>query len=186
MTNDLQNPFLVGERLYLRPLEPVEDVQQFARLVNLEEVRSFFNVYPISEAQAQERLRNLYKDIKHILFGVAVKQDNTLIGLVALKDIDTLNQHAELYIKIDPRAQGKGYGTEATRLLLRYGFHELNLHRIQTQDMEENVAGWRTDEKAGFVYEGTLRGVIARFGRFHNVRVYSMLRDEFFKNQTRS
>jgi RimJ/RimL family protein N-acetyltransferase len=175
----MQNPFLVGVHLYLRPLEPEQDKQKFARWVNLEEMRSYFNVYPISETRAEERIDQLYKDFKHILFGVVRKDKNELIGLVGLKDIHILNHSAEFYIKIDPSAQGKGYGTEATRLMLRYGFAELNLHRIQTQDMEENVAGWRTDEKAGFRYEGTLREVIARFGRFHNVRVYSLLRSEF-------
>lgn len=78
---------------------------------------------------------------------------------------------------------GKGYGTETTTLLIRYGFLELNLNRIQTQDMEENIGGWRADEKAGFKYEGTLREAIPRFGTYHNIRVYSILRSEFVKQE---
>jgi RimJ/RimL family protein N-acetyltransferase len=180
-TQSFQNPFVIGERLYLRSLEPGQDYQQFARWVNLEEMRNYFNVYPTSETRTKERLDQLYKDFRHIILGVVLKQENTLIGIVGLKDINLLNQGAEFYIKIDPTAQGKGYGAEATRLMLRYGFMELNLHRIQTQDMEANVAGWRTDEKAGFHYEGTLREAIMRFGRYHDVRVYSMLASDFEK-----
>ncbi len=178
----LQNPFLIGEHLYLRPLEPAQDNHFYSTWMNDEEIRRYFSVYPTSDARGRERLDNLYKDTRHILFGVARIEDNALIGLVGLKDINTLNQSAEFYVIIGDRsAWGKGYGTEATRLMVRYGFMELNLNRIQTQDMEENVGGWRTDEKAGFKYEGTLRAMIPRFGKFHNVRVYSMLRSEFLE-----
>lgn len=179
MTQELQNPFIIGERLYLRSLEPSQDYHKFALWHNGEGMRDYFNVYPTSFARAQERIGLLYKDFHHILFGVALKSDNTLIGIVGLKDINTLNQTAEFYVKIDPSAQGQGYGTEATKLMIRYGFLELNLNRIQTQDMEENVGGWRADEKAGFKFEGILREAILRFGKYHNVKVYSLLRREF-------
>ena len=66
--------------------------------------------------------------------------------------------------------------------MFRYGFMELNLNRIQTQDMDENVGGWRADEKAGMQYEGTLRQVILRFGKYHDVRVYSILRSEYLES----
>ena len=68
--------------------------------------------------------------------------------------------------------------------MIRYGFTELNLNRIQTQDMEDNIGGWRADEKAGFTYEGTLREAILRFGKYNNVKVYSLLRSEYFKQQS--
>jgi RimJ/RimL family protein N-acetyltransferase len=183
MTQELQNPFIIGERLYLRPLEPSQDYQKFVLWHNGEDMREYFNVYPTSLARSIERIGQLYKDFNHILFGVALKSDNTLIGTVGLKDINTLNQTAEFYIKIDPSAQGRGYGTEATKLMVRYGFMELNLNRIQTQDMEENVGGWRADEKAGFKFECVLRETILRFGKYHNVRVYSLLRREFLEEQ---
>jgi RimJ/RimL family protein N-acetyltransferase len=178
----MQNPFVVGERLYLRPLEPAQDYHQFALWHNGLEMREFFNVYPTSDTRAKERIDQLYKDFRHIIFGVALNSDNSLIGIVALKDINTLNQSAEFYIKIDPSAQGKGYGTEATKLMVRYGFMELNLNRIQTQDMDENIGGWRADEKAGFKFEGKLREAIMRGGMYHDVRVYSLLRKEFMES----
>jgi RimJ/RimL family protein N-acetyltransferase len=179
----LQNPFLIGDRLYLRPLEPAQDNHHYATWMNDEEIRRYFSVYPTSDTRGRERLDNLYKDTRHIIFGVALKENNNLIGLVGLKDINNLNQSAEFYVILDRSMWGKGYGSEATKLMIRYGFLELNLNRIQTQDMEENIGGWRADEKAGFKYEGTLREVIFRFGKYHNVRVYSLLRSEFLKRQ---
>ncbi len=180
-TSSMQNPFIIGTRLYLRPLEPAQDNHAYSTWLNAAGVRRYFSVYPTSDARGKERLENLYKSFGHIIFGVALKGDNTLIGLVGLKDINVLNQSAEFYNIIDEAFWGKGYGTECTELMIRYGFMELNLNRIQTQDMEENIGGQRADEKAGFKYEGTLREVIPRFGKFHNVRVYSMLRSEYIE-----
>ncbi|EFH80532.1 GNAT family N-acetyltransferase [Ktedonobacter racemifer] len=180
---DMQNPFLVGQRLYLRPLEPNQDYHHVAQWHNEEKMRSYFNVYPTSDTRMKERLDQFYRSFQHILLGVALKENHALIGIVGLKDINILNQSAEFYVKIDPSMQGKGYGTEATTLMVHYGFMELNLNRIQTQDMEENIGGWRADEKAGFKLEGTLREAILRFGRYQHVRVYSILRDEFLQKQ---
>ena len=182
-TSDMQNPFIVGERIYLRPLEPAQDNHLYSTWMNDEEIRRYFSIYPTSDTRGKERLEQLYKDGKHIIFGVALNSDNRLIGLVGLKDINYINQSAEFYVIIGDRSlQGRGYGTEATKLMIRYGFMELNLNRIQTQDMEENIGGWRADEKAGFKYEGTLREVILRFGKYNDVRIYSLLRSEYLKN----
>jgi len=181
----MQNPFIIGERIYLRPLEPAQDYHQYSTWMNDEEIRRYFSIYPTSDTRGRERLDQLYKDGKHIIFGVVQKSDNQLIGMVGLKDINYVNQTAEFYNIIDPSAWGKGYGTESTRLMFHYGFMELNLNRIQTQDMEENIGGQRADEKAGMKLDGILRQVIFRFGKYHDVRVYSILRSEYLESLKR-
>lgn len=183
---EMQNPFLIGKRLYLRPLEPDQDYHKLAWWNNSEDVRKYFNVYPLSDVRYKERINQQYKDFRHILFGLALKSDHTLVGVVGLKDINILNQSAEFYIKVDPEEQGKGYGTEATKLMLRYGFLELNLNRIQTLDVEENIPGWKVDEKLGFQFEGIMREMFHRHGRSYNMRIYSMLRREYFDLFTNS
>jgi RimJ/RimL family protein N-acetyltransferase len=179
----LQNPFVIGERLYLRPLEPAQDNHLYSTWVNDPATRRSFSIYPTSDARGKERLDQLYRDSKHIMFGVALKSNNRLIGVVGLTDIDNLNQNAEFYNIIDRRFWHQGYGTESTMLMLQYGFMELNLNRIQTQDMEENIGGQRTDEKCGLKYEGVRRQVILRHGKWHNVRVYGILREEYLEMQ---
>ena len=63
---------------------------------------------------------------------------------------------------------------------------ELNLNRIQTLDVEENIPGWKVDEKLGFKFEGVQREVFPRHGRFYNMRIYSMLRREYMELFTTS
>ena len=60
-TTNFQNPFIVGERLYLRPLEPAQDSHAYSTWLNDEDVRRYFSVYPTSDARGKERIENLYK-----------------------------------------------------------------------------------------------------------------------------
>src|SRR2546428_1797801 len=103
-TSNMQNPFIVGERIYLRPLEPAQDNHLYSTWMNDEEIRRYFSIYPTSDTRGKERLEQLYKDGKHIIFGVSLNSDNRLIGLVGLKDINYINQSAEFYVIIGNRS----------------------------------------------------------------------------------
>jgi RimJ/RimL family protein N-acetyltransferase len=175
------NPMVIGKHLYLRPLEPDQDAGPLAKWASHEEMRQFFNVYPMSMAMYKDRISQLYKDTSHILLGVACKEDPGLCGIVGLKAISQIHRSAEFYIKIDQACQGRGYGTEATILMLRYAFVDLNLNRVQTQDVEVNVPGWKVDEKVGFRLEGIAREAFFRSGDAYDVRVYSLLRQEYLE-----
>lgn len=177
----MQNPFLIGKHLYLRPLEPDQDAHQLSEWYNNQDLRRYLlTPHILNYARYKEFIHGLYKSSNLIACGVASKKDNQLVGAVGLKDIDHIYQTAELYIiKIDPQEQGKGYGTEATQLMLHYGFMELNLNRIQTLNVEENVPGWKIEEKLGFRLEGVKREAFFRNGRPYNIRIYSLLRREY-------
>jgi RimJ/RimL family protein N-acetyltransferase len=176
----MQNPFLIGKHLYLRPLEPDQDSQQLSEWYNNQALRRYLNPHPLSYARYKDFIDGQYKKFELIAFGVALKSNNALIGSLGLKNINHLNHTAELYtIRLNPQEHGKGYGTEATQLLLHYSFMELNLNRIEVLDVEENVPAWKVDEKVGFQYEGTRREAFFYGGRPYNVRIYSMLRREY-------
>ena len=180
----MQNSLLVGKQLYLRSLEPKQDSSKLAEWYNNQELRHYLEPHPLSCARYKDFLHRLKRNAKLTMLGVALKSNNTLIGSVGLKDINGgfVYQAAELYsIRIDPQEQGKGYGTEATQLILHYGFIKQNLNRIETYDVEENVPGWKVDEKLGFQFEGIRREVFFRDGRSQNMRMYSMLRREYIE-----
>src|SRR5258708_12330290 len=156
-TSKMQNPFIVGERIYLRPLEPAQDHHLYSPWMNNEEIRRYFSIYPTSDTRGKERLELLYKDGKHIIFGVCLNEDNRLIGLVGLKDINYINQSAEFYVIIgDPAGWGKGYGTEATKLMIRYAFTGLTLTPIQTPHMQNNIFRSRPAAQADSPHSATL------------------------------
>lgn len=74
--------------------------------------------------------------------------------------------------------RGRGYGTEAQRLMVRYLFAHTQVNRIEATTEITNVAEQRALEKAGFTREGILRGTAFRQGQWHDQMIYSVLRAE--------
>jgi len=92
------------------------------------------------------------------IFGIRLRADGRLIGSCQLNGIHPVHRSAELQIRIgEADARGRGFGTDATRLLLRFGFDELDLHRIYLQVFATNEPARRLYERVGFRSEGVLR-----------------------------
>jgi RimJ/RimL family protein N-acetyltransferase len=81
-------------------------------------------------------------------------------------------------VGLAPEFRGRGYGSMAQRLLVRYLFAHTQVNRIEATTEITNVAEQRALEKAGFTREGILRGTTFRQGRWHDQVMYSVLRDE--------
>lgn len=103
--------------------------------------------------------------------------DDALIGMVGLQ-FDLQNRSAELGYWIGVPYWNNGYGTEAARAILHYGFHNLGLNRIHARHMTNNPASGRIMQKLGMQYEGTLRHAAFRFGSFEHLALYGLLRAE--------
>ena len=176
----MQNPFIVGEKIYLRPIE-IEDIDNYVARLNDEEVRLYLSMFtPFNKIREKEWVENLYKDEKNIALGIMVKEDDKLIGNIGMHRISIPNRHAVLGIFIgDKTCWSKGYGTEALNLMLRYGFDQLNLHRVYLTVISFNPRAIRAYEKAGFVREGVYREHIYRNGKYHDLYVMSILENEW-------
>jgi RimJ/RimL family protein N-acetyltransferase len=94
--------------------------------------------------------------------------EGTVLGHVALFGADAHNRTATFAIIVGPPHQGQGYGSEATAVMVNYGFAELGLHRIQLAVAGFNERAIHTYEKAGFVVEGRDREAVFRNGRWHD------------------
>jgi len=99
-------------------------------------------------------------------------------GACALEGISLRSRTAELGIWVAEHAWGRGLGTDAVRTLCRFGFREMNLHRIQLQVFEPNERARRAYERAGFVVEGRLRRAHFMGGRHVDVLVMGLLAEE--------
>lgn len=107
-------------------------------------------------------------------------KSNIILGLVILTDIDQLNQSAEFHIMIGDEAnQGKGIGTFAVKEILRHAFYNLNLQRIELTVLEANVRAKHLYENCGFKYEGRKRKSNYKNGKFVDMLMYSILREEY-------
>lgn len=116
---------------------------------------------------------------------IADEDDDIILGLVSLVSIDHMNQSAEFHIMIgDKENQGKGIGTYAVNKMLHHAFYNMNLRRIELTVLEENKRAQKLYEKAGFVQEGTKRSAKYKDGRFADMRMYAILRDEYVTSVT--
>jgi len=115
-----------------------------------------------------------------IFFTLKTIQDNRLIGLICIHSIEWNNRTGLLAIGIgDSTNRGKGYGTEALQLILRYAFHEANLDRVGLEVIEYNIGGLKAYERVGFQLEGRKRSAVYRDGKRYDVIVMGILRNEW-------
>jgi RimJ/RimL family protein N-acetyltransferase len=135
---------------------------------------------PLSTQEVARRLDPEQSDSSRLEFHVRTLDKDRLIGFVALHSIEWNNGSAKLAIGIgEPNYRGKGYGTDALRLLLRYAFDELNLYRVGLEVISNNVRAIRTYEQLGFQQEGAMRGGVLRDGHRHDILLMGILRDEW-------
>ena len=112
--------------------------------------------------------------------GIVVKSGDKLVGATGLHRMDFKNRHASFGISIGDKTEWcKGYGSEATFLMVKYGFETLNLNRVWLYVFEYNQRGIRTYEKAGFKREGLLRQDRYHEGRYENTILMAILREEW-------
>ena len=176
----MQNPFIVGDRIYLRTLE-MEDIDSFILWLNDQEVRQYLmRTSPLNKIREKEFVENLYKDDQEIVLGIVLKENDQLIGNIAITHVSIPHRHASLGIFIgDKTCWSKGYGTEALKLMLGHGFDQLNLHRIFLSVLSFNARAISAYEKAGFKREGVLREHMYKNGEYHDVYYMGILEDEW-------
>jgi len=106
--------------------------------------------------------------------------EGQLLGDIQLANIDWRARTATLGGGISRRAdRGSGYGTDAAHTILRYGFNELDLFRVEASMAEYNAPARRVLERLGFSEEGRRRQALYRGGRRWDRVMYGLLRSEF-------
>jgi diamine N-acetyltransferase len=175
-------PIIRHGSVFLRPAER-EDLARFvAWLGDARTVRTLALRGPISLAMEEgwfERLLEVQgRDTWH--FVICRAEDGRPLGAIGLHDVDTINGSAMLGIFIgDPADTGRGYGSDALRALVSFGFAELRLERIWLDVYAYNERARQVYDRVGFVHEGTLRHALYRDGAFQDVHRMSILRDEW-------
>lgn len=173
---------LRGERVYLSALSKDdaavisqwETYSEYMRLGDTDPARPHTSEKIAEQIDESNKKDNLFR------FGIRLVEDDTLIGDEGLGGIEW--QHAVGWLGIaigDPANWGKGYGTEAMRLLLRFGFWEINLYRIQLTVFDYNERAIASYEKLGFVKEGAYRQFLQRDGKRYDMLLYGLLRPEW-------
>jgi RimJ/RimL family protein N-acetyltransferase len=184
----LEENILIGKHLKLTVEEVGVMAENFSRWQRDSEYHRLLSTEafnPHSMKAIREWLeKNLEKDPPEFyLFMIRKLDDDRLIGEIDLGGMSLTHGDGFVGISIGEREfWGKGYGTEAMDLILRFAFLELNLQRISLDVFEYNPRAIRSYEKAGFIHEGRQRGMLNRDGQRYDLLFMGILRDEWLVN----
>lgn len=172
---------LVGKKCYLSPCLP-EDAERWAEWFNDLEVAIPLGdeaYTPASLEGEQEAVREILEDNSHVFSIVDLKTDEA-IGRCMFFNVDAINRTAMLGIVIgEKRRWGQGYGQEAVRLLLDYGFNLLNLNSVMLGTYSFNQRAIRCYEQVGFQRIGRRREARIIAGEKYDLILMDILADQF-------
>src|SRR5581483_953544 len=171
---------LEGKLVRLRAREP-GDAERAHRWINDWEVARFLIArYPVSLAAERAWVEHTPSPSFQSLPLAIHTLEGVHIGNIDLRDIQPENRTAEIGIMIGEKEYwSRGYGADAVRTLARFAFRQMNLQRVHLRTYEYNERGQRAFQKAGMTVEGRLRRHIYMDGRYWDVILMGMLREEF-------
>jgi RimJ/RimL family protein N-acetyltransferase len=185
--NSIENlehfPFIEGKLIDLCPRSS-KHVVYYARWKNDPIVRKYFrNMMPITLEDQKKRFESRDQRLSdHISFDIWHKKDKKPIGVIGLGYINWVNGWANAYIHIGEKEYwGKDIATEATELLLEYGFNELNLYKIHGSAAVDNIGSWSVAEKLGFIFEGIERDEFYVDGKYLDCKTYGLTKEDWLK-----
>jgi RimJ/RimL family protein N-acetyltransferase len=180
--SDRTEPLLAHGSVYLRPAER-DDLPRFVSWLNdARTARTLAVISPLSNALEDRWFERLLEQQGQSRwhFVTCLVGDDRPVGAIELFDLDTTNGSAGLGIVIgDPEDTNQGYGSDALRALVAFGFDELRLERIWLDVYDFNERARRVYQRVGFVHEGTLRRALFRGGVHHDVHRMAILREEW-------
>jgi RimJ/RimL family protein N-acetyltransferase len=154
---------ITTERLLLRPIDPVGDLDAMHAYRSREDVCRYIPPVPVTRAQLAEiysnpeRTRSVLTEAGQVLaLAIVLQRTGRLVGDIILMWLEAEHRHGEVGYIIDPGHQGNGYATEAVGAVLALGFDGLGLHRVTGRIDQRNPASGRVLSKAGLRQEAVL------------------------------
>ncbi len=175
-------PELGTERLILRALR-VSDSADMFEYARDPDVTRYLLWRPHADVGYTHRyleyLGSRYRIGAHYEWAIVHRETGRMIGTCGFARIDCAHDCGELGYVLNPAFRGQGLMPEAATCVLRFGFEELGLHRIEARYMVENTTSLRVMEKIGMCHEGILHGAMLVKGAYRDIGVCAILKDQF-------
>lgn len=183
MLTNIGTKTIETERLILRRFEFGDADSMLKNWIADEKIQSLYSepVYSTKEQvnELLEKYISSYEKDDYYRWAIIDKNTYECIGQIAFFLVDNKNHFAEIEYCVGALYQCKGYATEATKAVIKYGFECINLHKVQICTKTINIPSKRVIEKCGFIYEGTLRDYFYMNDEYVGRLYFSMLREEY-------
>lgn len=160
----------------LRPWRP-EDADALLTAGQDPAIRRW-NLFTVADrAEARQRIARMHERWRAETGAVwsIARPGGAPLGLIGLNDVDLAGGGAEIVYWLLPEARGAGLAVSATRRLTQWALHDLGLHRLRLCHSTANPASCRVAERAGFAFEGTMRGALRHADGWHDQHLHARL-----------
>ena len=184
---DIQTQLYEGQDIRFGPIDHEKDSEIESKWTHDSEFMRMMETTPARPTSAAmikkqyEKLEKQAEESKNLYhFMIRAKTDDRLIGTASVQRIEWANGNGFLHLGIGgAEDRGKGYGTQALQMLLRFAFAELNLFRVSAMVPEYNETAMALLKKFGFIQEVCRRKALERDGRRWDLYVFGLLNDEW-------
>jgi RimJ/RimL family protein N-acetyltransferase len=170
---------LKGKIITLRPVLEADLDRLYQYHIDIDTRGDFYPRDVVSQSTFRKRFYDsgYWGDTAGML--LIVNAGDEILGEIEFfKTVNYLHEYEIGYRLYAPDQSGKGAMTEALGLMVRYLFETKPINRIRLMIHPDHVASARVAEKCGFTYEGTARQVWYNLGRYQDLRVFAILRDD--------
>jgi len=173
---------LVGDKVKLTAIKE-SDFTEIEEWFNNTEFLRYYDMLPAmpkSRKKLEEMIQGYENSAERCIYAIRANSTGKIIGVAGFDEIIWSNGVATVFIGVgDSRYLGRGFGKEALKLILDFGFNELNFYRIQLNVISYNKTAINLYESLGFVREGTYREFILRDGKRYDLYLYGLLKAEW-------
>lgn len=177
----LNFPQLETDRLLLREIN-LNDAPNMYSYFSRDEVTEFYDLESFtSEKQAENLIHKFhqrYSEKKQIRWAITLNDNNQLIGTCGFHAIEEEHSKAEIGYELHPNYWGQGIMTEVIGAVIRYGFNNMLLNRIEAFYDPRNTSSGRVLEKNGFVFEGVMKKRYFEKGEFVDAAISAILNEK--------
>jgi len=181
----MHHPFLTGKKVYLRGVDESDAEGTYLDWLNDGEITRFLETvghFPTSKESLLNYIRSMARSEQDVLFAIHDVKTSEFIGTSHLGPINWITRMAPMGIMIGNKEfWGKGYATEAIRLVVEYACTRLNLHKVTAGAAVINQGSVKAFEKAGFEIEGRAKSQVLLDGEYHDSLYLGVTKQYFLK-----
>lgn len=175
-------PIIKTERLTLRKLNQ-DDTEKIFEIFSNPRVMQCYGKFPMKERSEASELINrfsmAFESSEAIRWGIELSRSQELIGTCGYHNWKKTHKRAEIGYELSEESWGFGYMKEAVSAIIRYGFAEMELNRIEANVYPENISSEQLLKKLGFGFEGLLREYAYFRGQYQDLNMFSFLKKDY-------
>ena len=175
-------PILETDRLILRQVTQ-DDANSLLKYLSDKDVMKYVGLEPFKSIDdALDEIswyKSMFEKRTGIRWGITLKDQGEVIGSCGFLNLVSQHYRSEIGVELSREHWGKGIASEAFEAVIRYGFEQMNLQRIEALIEPPNIPSQKLAERQGFIREGLLRSYEYTCGKFDDLYMYSLLKQDF-------